>query len=78
MREYGGKLSFNPRLLKGLTRLRFSLTVRRRLLEVEIKADTATYCLSEGAKFTFCHGQQEITLAEGESRSVNLAHPANF
>jgi alpha,alpha-trehalose phosphorylase len=72
MREYGGHLSFSPRLPKGLKSLHFPLTVRGRVLEVEIKAETATYRLREGEQLTFQHWDQEITLSEGESKSVRI------
>jgi alpha,alpha-trehalose phosphorylase len=72
MREYGGRLSFNPRLPKGLKSLHFPLTVRGRVLEVEIKAETATYRLREGAQLTFQHQHQEIILSERESKSVHI------
>jgi alpha,alpha-trehalose phosphorylase len=72
MREYGGRLSFNPRLPKGLTSLHVPLAVQGSVLEVEIKAETATYRLREGKQLTFQHQDQEMTLSEGESRSVQL------
>jgi len=70
MREYAGKLSFNPRLPRGLTSLSFPLTVRECLLEVEIKPDAVTYRLCGGEQFTFYHRDQEITLSEGASKLV--------
>jgi alpha,alpha-trehalose phosphorylase len=72
LREYGGRLSFNPRLPKGLKSLQFPLSVRGCVLEVEIKAQAATYRLREGEQLTFQHWEQEITLSEGESRSIHL------
>ena len=72
MREYDGHLSFNPRLPKGWISLRFPLTVRGRLLEVEIKPDAAVYRLREGERLTFQQWDQEIALSEGESKSVPL------
>ena len=72
MREYGGSLSFHPRLPKGLTRVYFPLAVQGRVLEVEIKEETATYRLRAGEPLTFRHGDQEITLSEGGSRSVHI------
>jgi alpha,alpha-trehalose phosphorylase len=72
MREYGGRLSFKPRLPGGLKSLRFPLTVRDRVLEVEISAEAATYRLREGERLTFQHRDQEITLSEGESKSVHI------
>jgi alpha,alpha-trehalose phosphorylase len=72
MREYGGRLSFNPGLPKGLKGLCFPLSVRGRLLEVEISGEAATYRLREGKQLTLRHWDQEITLSEGESKSVHI------
>jgi alpha,alpha-trehalose phosphorylase len=72
MREYGGRLSFKPRLPKGLTRLCFSLAVRGRVLDVEIATSAATYRLREGESLTFQHGEEEITLAQGASKVVPM------
>jgi alpha,alpha-trehalose phosphorylase len=72
MREYGGRLSFNPRLPKGLKSLHFPLAVQGRVLEVEINAEAATYRLREGKPFKFQHQDQEITLSKGESKSVPI------
>jgi len=46
--------------------------VRGCVLEVEISAEVAAYRLREGKQLTFQHLEQEITLAEGESRSVQI------
>jgi alpha,alpha-trehalose phosphorylase len=72
MREYGGRISFNPKLPKGLTRLHFPLSVQGRVLEVEIEAEAATYRLREGEPLTFRHWDQEITLSEGTFKSVQI------
>jgi alpha,alpha-trehalose phosphorylase len=72
LREYGGRLSFNPRLPTGLTSLDFPLAMRGRVLEVRIRSEAATYRLREGEQLTFRHRDQEITLSEGESQSVPI------
>jgi alpha,alpha-trehalose phosphorylase len=72
MREYGGRLSFNPRLPKGLKSICFPLTVRGRILEVEISGEAATYRLRKGEQLTLRHWDHEITLSEGESKSVHI------
>ena len=72
LREYGGRVSFNPCLPKGLKSLHFPLTVRKCVLEVEINAEAAVYRLREGKQLTFQHLDQEVTLGEGESRSIQL------
>ena len=72
MREYGGRLSFDPRLPRGLKSLQFPLTIRGCMLEVEINPEIATYRLAEGDRLTFLHRGQEITLSEGESKSLRI------
>jgi alpha,alpha-trehalose phosphorylase len=72
LREYGGRVSFHPWLPKGIKSLCFPLTVRGRVLEVEIRAETATYRLREGESLTFHHRDQEITLCGGEAKSVHI------
>ena len=72
MREYGGRLSFNPCLPNGLKSLTFPLTVQGCSLEVEITPRTATYRLREGKQLTFRHRDQDITLSEGASKSVQI------
>jgi alpha,alpha-trehalose phosphorylase len=70
MRDFGGKLSFNPR--KFVHRLRFPLTVRGQLVEVLIEDGSATYTLRRGAGLTIRHRDEELKLTEGKSiaRSV--------
>ncbi len=75
MREYGGRLSFHPRLPKGLKSLAFSLTVQGSRLEVTIEAETASYRLGAGKPLVFRHQDQQISLAEGESRTVSIDLP---
>jgi len=72
MREYAGRLSFNPRLPKGLKSLCFPLTVRGRMLEIEISGEAATYRLRKGEQLTFRHWDHEIILFEGESKSAHI------
>lgn len=72
MREYGGRLSFNPRLPKGVKSLCFPLTVQGRMLEVEISGEAATYRLRKGEPLTLRHWDQEITLSEGEPKSIHI------
>ncbi len=77
MREYGGHLSFHPRLPKGLRRLRFPVAVRGCVLEVDIQPETATYLLRSGEKLSFRHQDQDITLSEGASKSVKIDFQIN-
>ena len=78
MRQYHERLSFNPRLPKGLKSLTFPLTVHGCVLEVEIRVETATYRLRQGEQLTFHHCDQKIILSEGESQCLSIdfeTHP---
>jgi alpha,alpha-trehalose phosphorylase len=64
MRDYGGKVSFNPRKL--VERLRFPLTIRSQRLEVDIGKESATYTLHQGEGLTIRHRDEELRLTEGK------------
>jgi len=64
MRDYGGKISFNPRRL--VERLRFPLTIRNQRLEVDIGKDSVTYTLQQGEGLTIKHRDEELKLTEGK------------
>ena len=69
MRDYNGVLSFRPRRpedAKG--KLRFPLTVRGHLLDVEIDADArvARYTLKEGERLAIFHEDEEIQLTQDD------------
>jgi alpha,alpha-trehalose phosphorylase len=64
MRDYGGKLSFNPR--KFVRKLKFPLTVRGQRLEIDISEGQTTYTLVRGEGVTLKHRDEELRLAEGK------------
>jgi alpha,alpha-trehalose phosphorylase len=72
LRDYGGRLSFRPRLPQGLRRLHFPLTKGGQILEVTIDPDTATYLLRQGSQLTLQHQDQEVALSEGAPRSFPI------
>ena len=65
LRDYDGKISFNPRLPIELTQLRFSVTVRGQLLSVEIQRNLVTYLLEEGTELAIQHQGKDIFLTTG-------------
>ncbi len=75
MREQKGRLSFDPRLPAGLTRLAFPLRWRDRVLEVEIEAHTATYRLREGDTLHFHHRDEKLSIAAGEAVTRAMGAP---
>lgn len=72
MRDYDGVLSFNPRLPEALKKMRFPLTFRGQVLEVEMTPDAATYLLREGSELSITHQDHEIKLAVGEPVKVKI------
>ncbi len=72
MRDYGGHLSFDPKLPVPWERLRFPLTVRGMSLVVDIQPETVTYVLRQGSELTISHQGQEVRLTIGVPRSCPL------
>ena len=63
MRDYEGRVSFNPRPPEQTLRIRFPLTIRGRILEVDINRESVTYTLMEGDGLLIRHRDEEITLS---------------
>jgi len=71
MRDYGGQMSFNPRPLPGgMKRIRFPLTIRGQVLEVNIERESVTYSLREGDGLVFRYGDEEIRLSPDARSAV--------
>jgi alpha,alpha-trehalose phosphorylase len=64
-RDHRGRFSFQPRPTVGLDRLRFPLTIRGQILDVEITQESATYTLREGDGLTIWHEEEELALRPG-------------
>ena len=67
MRDHGGELTFVPRLPDELTRLRFRLYFRGRVLEVVERSKHATYTLHEGEPLELLHHGEEVEVSETET-----------
>ena len=63
LRDYGGKLSFTPRLPAQLERLAFHLVLRGSRLRVEATKTHATYTLLDGAPLELGHHGKTITVS---------------
>jgi alpha,alpha-trehalose phosphorylase len=71
MRDYDGTLSFWPhRAPEDNAILRFPLTYRGRMIEVEIGLQTVTYELHTGDGLTIHHETEEIELTQVNPRAV--------
>jgi alpha,alpha-trehalose phosphorylase len=65
LRDYDGTLSFRPqRPPEPEASLRFPLTYRGQILDVEINRDSTTYSLRDGDRMVIRHEEEEITLTK--------------
>jgi len=70
MRDDDGTLSFWPRAPEENAILRFPLTYRAQMLEVEIGAETVQYSLREGERLVIRHEKEEIQLTRENPLAV--------
>ncbi len=71
MRDHDGTLSFWPRRApEDNAILRFPVTYRGQLLEVEISLDKVEYALREGERLVICHETEEVELTRENPRAV--------
>jgi alpha,alpha-trehalose phosphorylase len=77
MRDHGGSLTFAPRVPEALARLRFRVTFRGRLIQVEIGARRAVYTLHDGEPLEISHHGEAVRLKPGEPLTLDIpaAHP---
>ncbi|GAB3912770.1 glycosyl hydrolase family 65 protein [Kibdelosporangium lantanae] len=72
MRDYGGKLTFAPRLPPELARISFRMTYRGTRIGVQVRQEHAEYRRLAGDPIDLVHHGEEIKLAE---QAVTLAIP---
>ena len=71
MRDYGGKLSFWPRRApQDNAVLRFPVTYRGQMLEIEIALDKVEYALREGERVVIRHETEDIELTRAHPVAV--------
>lgn len=71
MRDYDGMLSFRPiRAPERQSTIRFPLTYRGRVLEVEVGVDATRYTLREGDRIAFRHEDEVIELTRDAPETV--------
>jgi len=77
MRDYGGKISFNPAPGKQMKGLKFSLLVRGCRLKVDLdrEARSATYILMEGDELEIKHEGRQLRLTKGKPETVLITAP---
>jgi alpha,alpha-trehalose phosphorylase len=75
-RDYDGKLSFRPqRPPEPQASLRFALTYRGQVLDVEIDPNSTTYSLRQGNNLVIRHEDEEITLTSGRPSVTRRTTP---
>ncbi len=70
LRDYGGKIIFNPKSPLESQIVRFPLTVRGQMLEVAINSNKVEYTLKKGDGLTFYHADEEINLTKDQPTAV--------
>jgi alpha,alpha-trehalose phosphorylase len=73
LRHWNGTVNFAPHLPDGLTRLAFTLLIRKRRLRVEITHEQATYSLANGHPLEIMHYGEKISLAAKKPETRPLA-----
>lgn len=72
MRDYGGELSFAPRLPSRLGRLSFRIVFRGRRLLVEVEKRRATYTLLDGPPLELRHHGRPIVVTAGAPEAHDI------
>ncbi|AVX19567.1 alpha,alpha-trehalose phosphorylase [Carboxydocella sporoproducens DSM 16521] len=72
MREYDGKLYFNPIIPEKWEGYSFKVRFQHRLLQVQVTAEEAVYTLLTGEPLTIYHRQQELQLLAGRPVAVSI------
>ena len=67
MRDYDGKITFDPKLPKYINKLRFSLQIRGQLLNVDMTQSEAVYSLDNGRQLEITHQGRLLRLKQAES-----------
>jgi alpha,alpha-trehalose phosphorylase len=75
LRDSRGAIRFRPWLPERDLRLRFRLTVRESLLELEIDPGGVRYELLEGDALEIHHHDEPIRLEPGRTRSTSMVRP---
>ncbi|MEJ2471374.1 MAG: glycosyl hydrolase family 65 protein [Desulfuromonadales bacterium] len=72
MRDYDGRITFNPKIPRYLDHLRFSLQIRGQRLQVDLSPEKAEYRLEEGIELEIVHQGQSCLLKEGKTHRVRI------
>jgi alpha,alpha-trehalose phosphorylase len=76
MRDYEGKIQFDPKLPKYINELRFPLQIRGQRLRVTMTGGEATYLLEKGSQLEIRHQGQVHHLKEGRTVTCKIKQQA--
>lgn len=74
MRDYGGNISFDPRLPVGWPELSFRLRVRGTLLSVTVRANEIEFAVIEGEAIPLTVRGEGLLVSPGAAATVGLKH----
>ncbi|WP_436786149.1 glycoside hydrolase family 65 protein [Yinghuangia sp. YIM S10712] len=76
LRDHNERLMFRPRLPSGLSRVAFSMRLRKNIvLHIEITNAEATYSLREGDRLRLVHDEQEVLVTSQKPVSLPIPRP---
>jgi alpha,alpha-trehalose phosphorylase len=70
LRDWDGKIGFDPKPPKRVAGLSMPLRIRGRLLQLDLEEQTVTYTLKEGDDLVFRHRDEEIRLTAKQAVAV--------
>ena len=73
LRDFGGRLTFDPHLPVGWTRLSFALTVRAQILEIELRPNAISLGLRQGDFLEASVRGERVEIRAGEPVIITLA-----
>lgn len=73
LRDYGGQIRFEPNVPENVESIRFPLTIRGQVIEVDARPSGTTYTLREGAGLEIEHQGQTVKLEPGKSVKMPTA-----
>ncbi len=74
LRDFGGELTFAPRLPDPISAMTFRVMWRGTRLKVDVTHEEATYTILDGPGLTIKHHGEEIELEEGSPTTCKVPH----
>jgi alpha,alpha-trehalose phosphorylase len=75
MRRQHATLSFAPQLPEDITRLAFTISIKKQRLRVEVTSSQARYLLTDGATLPIIHHGQPVTVSSTKPLLLPLPSP---